>query len=562
MNKFLYHVKLGLTLVFLVFAASCGGGSNSSDSFGESTIDWVFMVYMAADNNLDSSAVTDLEEMKSSRLNGDRVRFIVLCDRQGNNNTHLYEPIGGKLKRLSSTELGLTATGNEELDTGSPVTLEKFITFVKSKYKANHYGLVLWNHGGGWRDRGGNNKSSFARSRANHGFNGQKSPKNSENGFVVKDICWDDLSTSYLGNNAVQQVLKGKGIDLLCMDACLMGMVETAYEMRKSKTGIGHIVFSENIIPGNGYPYTTIINALLDALKTTPADFGKIIVDKYFDFYPDSGATNVVTLSLVNLDLIDEVVTSLNEFVSYLETLPNLNTVDYSRQNVQAYDTPQHVDLYKFADGFADASAANLKTSLNNAIVYEKHNSGVSDSHGLSIYFPLVTKDASYKGNNNTESIDFLDDSTWDDYLQARNFGYTIDDVEPQTNANGEITSYVAVSKNSPELGYTLDPYISDSNWGDEDFYYLTVTTGGSLNVSLTSVPWNCDLDMSLYEEANNGSLIHLKYVNNHGYGEGENLIYNIESSKSYFIVVAPVTGDSFSLSDSYSLSFSGTAEY
>ncbi len=106
-------------------------------------------------------------------------------------------------------------------------------------YPAEKYLLDIWNHGGGWRDP----------------------DENEELNDIRKPICWDDESdvggqhdTLYM--NEVQQAIKnalssaGKAkIDIIYMDACLMQMVEVAYEMKNYCT---YLVASEETVPGIG----------------------------------------------------------------------------------------------------------------------------------------------------------------------------------------------------------------------------------------------------------------------------------------------------------------------
>lgn len=263
-------------------------GSSWSYTTGKSTVDWVFMVYIAADNDLDFAAIDDLAEMEASNLNGRKVRFIVLSDREGENNTRLFEPINNTQKGLTSTELGLLSTTSGELDTGDKTTLSNFIAFVQNNYGASNYSLVLWNHGGGWRNK--NTKKSFPYYSL-PSFSFPAKPYKNEK--IFKDICWDEESGSYLGNNDVQSVISNKDIKLLAFDACLMGMLETAYEFRKSETDIDYAVFSENVVPGGGYQYTAMINSLLTATDITPQNFAGIIVDEYMTHY---SGTSIATL--------------------------------------------------------------------------------------------------------------------------------------------------------------------------------------------------------------------------------------------------------------------------
>ena len=548
-DPFIGKIKYNLQITTGVKGANglnITSGAAWSITTGISTVDWVFMVYIAADNDLDLAAVADLEEMRVSNLNGRKVRFIVLCDRYGPNNTRLYEPMNNTLKPLTSTELGLVSTTAGELNTGDKTTLSNFISFVKNNYGAANYSLVLWNHGGGWKSS--KKKKTFPYySIPSYSFPVKPSDKEK----IFKDICWDETSNSYLGNNDVQSVVSNKGINILAFDACLMGMIETAYEFRKSVTGIDYTVFSENVVPGSGYPYTAIINSFIAASDITPQNYSKIIVDEYIASY---SGTNIVTMSAVNLNQIEDVVTKLNSFVTYLRTLPDM-TQDIARGNAQAYAEGTYIDLWSYADGFADVTATDLKTSIENAVIENGYNAGVPGSKGLAIYAPTITKDVGYINTNNIYSIDFLTASIWDNYVQERNFGYTIDTVEPQTDAGGNIIDWVDIVKYTHMYGYTIDTY-------DADFYVANITAAGSFSVLLDNVPANCDLGILLYRIEGNGSLTYLTERDTGYSGQSESLFVSSLNPGAYLVIVVPVDNTSINFNQQYRLWFGGLATY
>ncbi len=92
-------------------------------------------------------------------------------------------------------------------------------------------------------------------------------------------------------------------------------------------------------------------------------------------------------------------------------------------------------------------------------------------------------------------------------------------------------------------------------SYGDVDWYTITVTGGGSLNISLTSVPGNCDIDVELY----NGEGSFVAGSNSGSYVQSE-YISVTATAQTYFIIV--YSFDGFNLSDSYYLNLYGTATY
>mgnify|MGYP001567417954 FL=1 len=107
---------------------------------------WTIMTYMAGDNNLDVNGVIDLKEMKKTGSTPD-VNVVVQFDRAGE---------GLQTKRYylqKGTSLNTDAVQSiDETNTGSPDSLIDFINWGIINYPADHYLLILWNHGQGWDD--------------------------------------------------------------------------------------------------------------------------------------------------------------------------------------------------------------------------------------------------------------------------------------------------------------------------------------------------------------------------------------------------------------------------
>src|SRR3970040_61947 len=107
---------------------------------------WTVMVYLAGDNNLDANGVTDLVEMKKiGSVPG--MNIVAQFDRSG---------AGFPRKRFfirNGTSLNADVVESlGETNSGKPEILLDFIKWGAINYPADHYMLVLWNHGQGWDD--------------------------------------------------------------------------------------------------------------------------------------------------------------------------------------------------------------------------------------------------------------------------------------------------------------------------------------------------------------------------------------------------------------------------
>lgn len=186
---------------------------------------WTIMVYMAADNNLESAAVEDFNEMEASKYDQDKMNVIVLFDRNNLKDcsdqdewegARLYEICRDEngmnnsicSKRISCPEIGVYDKRQSVLDMGNPKTLKGFVSSSVRNYPAEHYGLFIWGHGTGYR-----NMSIEENNRA---------------------VALDDSSDSFMENcvlaSAVADGMKNKKMDILVYDTCFAGELEVAYE--------------------------------------------------------------------------------------------------------------------------------------------------------------------------------------------------------------------------------------------------------------------------------------------------------------------------------------------
>lgn len=274
--------------------------TNTTDP-GRAVGDWTVMVYIAADNNLDPQAIADIQEMEQVG-SSDRLRITVLLDRsQGWKTTRRALILPRPEADVQSMDPNLpTCEDLGEIDSGSVRTLQDFVRWSLQKYPSRRSTLILWNHGGGWRSldcleiEPESGVRSMTRSTT-----------------MTREICSDDTSNSVMYMKDVRESLEqiGSTFDLMCFDACLMGMIEVAYEMK----GLApYIVGSEQTIPGQGYDYTPFLRALALNPGMDGRALGMEIVDAYARSYTNA---KDVTLALVDSRGVIQLVDNLNQLV-------------------------------------------------------------------------------------------------------------------------------------------------------------------------------------------------------------------------------------------------------
>lgn len=379
----------------------------------ESSGKWVFMVYLDAANNLEDAGVADFNEMiKGSKgIPGSDLVILVLMDRikgystaDGDwTNTRLYKITNGKAIIISNTINGQNTDGTADFNMGNWTNLKGFIQYCITNYSSSYdyFLLDLWNHGGGWR-------------------------ADIESQVPRKAVCWDEESgddTLYM--DEVQQALSGalgsKKLSVVYMDACLMQMIEVAYEI---KDYTKYFVASEETVPGNGGDYVDILQRLkklFDDRKATPYMVSYEIVSSYRAQYY---ATSDTTLSALNLEKLPELIKAINVFSENL-TKQSGSKIKEIRSSVKDYTYNDQADLYHFAKLCNEkisggvGGASTVMETIDAMIVKEYHHaSSMAGSYGLAIYFPRTPSEVTTEYTANTHSIDFISDTKWNDFIK------------------------------------------------------------------------------------------------------------------------------------------------
>ncbi|MHC4858993.1 MAG: clostripain-related cysteine peptidase, partial [Planctomycetota bacterium] len=339
---------------------------------------WTYMVYMGADNNLTFSGLVDLDEMESVGSGPDvnivlQAEFSRGWDPSGILDAQGYQ--GETLRFLvrddgnpGDVDLGAgQSLGN--LDMGSPDTLRDFVQWATTAYPADHYALVVWDHGSGWKKSG---------------------PRR---GAVEDETSASFMSLPDLGK-AVRE--SGAHLDVLNFDCCLMGMYEVAYEF----LGLcDYFVASEETEPGDGDPYDRILAALRDDPAMTPEQLARTIVLEYGEDYALARVPGI-TKSAVDMDSLVDLHDRIVALASAIEDEWAVvsGAVRQAQESSQCYQVPENHDLHDFCSqlstylaGESATRTAALSTmdAVASCVVESTTNGdGVAASHGIAIYAP------------------------------------------------------------------------------------------------------------------------------------------------------------------------------
>jgi Clostripain family len=216
-------------------------------------------------------------------------------------------------------------------------------------------------------------------------------------------IAFDDQAKDFLDNLELKRVLAdiarmlGRKIDVVGFDACLMSMVEVAYQIRDT---VRITCGSEEEEPDEGWPYDTILRALEARPSMTARELAGVVVQKYLASYrPDDGVTFAATDLAAIGPLADAVNRAGRVLTAALREARARSAIMAVRAQVQEYSAPydEYCDLADLCDLLAGrvahpglgAACDAVRAALGRVVVAAgARGRGVAHSHGLSIYFP------------------------------------------------------------------------------------------------------------------------------------------------------------------------------
>ncbi len=398
-------LTVGVVLLSGCFSDSIVDKVKNDVALPNDVADWNFIVYLDADNNLESYAIADMNEMEVIGSDSN-INILVLIDRISGYDSSNGNWTGARLYRVtkdpnnSSTIVSQLITNYGELDMSDPQTLTDFIIDCQTLYPSNKTALTMWNHGDGIY------------------------PRND------KGICWDDTTGGSawdcLTGDEVASALAdaravtGKKIDVLNMDACLMQFLEIAYEWRSE---VDYLVGSQETVPGNGNYYTGPLDILQDNPSISAWNFAKSLVDEYADYYTNTSTT----YSAMSLGTsFNTLMTSFSNFATAMYNTSDLNAVDRARRYTTSFTYNEYLDLYMFAGNIAsrssDSNAVNkanaLRTAISNANIYHRETrSYINNAYGLSIFLPNSSEWSYYSGQDQYVTFPLSVDTDWDDFV-------------------------------------------------------------------------------------------------------------------------------------------------
>jgi hypothetical protein len=385
---------------------------SSSTTSGE-TAKWTILAYIGGDNNLEESAVIDLDEFELAGGSTSDVRTVVFLDRSPE-----YDNSNGDWTSARVFEVGgdsgqvdgyLPVIDTQELfdlggvNSGSGETLEAFLLWGIENYPAENYVIVVNDHGGGWT------------------------------GLVSDETEGGNLSiTPPEYQQVFANVAEAAGVErfaLLINDACLMSSIEYLDVVAPY---FDYSLGASEIMNGPGYDMTMLTLGLQQ--DASIEEIGTALIDRYMETMAQYGLDSTQAPTLIDMQGVPAVTEAIENFAALYNQNPAYyaDIVGQARYNTYAYGLDTWLnflidagDLMNQVIYFSDdpdltAAAEYALATMEAAVVYKQRGTSVPETTTqFNINFPLSANE--YIGDyvNNTPLYN------WNDLLSNYYGGYT-----------------------------------------------------------------------------------------------------------------------------------------
>ncbi len=405
-------VFMGLLLsasMVLMGVAAAGGPTLKADEVEDADRSgtWTVFVYLCGDNNLETFAMEDLREMESvGSKNG--VQIIVLLDTLtlAGSETHwlvIEEGVSHYDAETDTLACDCALFPDEgcpgEVDMGDGDMLTWAVVTAFTFAPADHYMLVLWDHGGGWRGVCYDDSSSAI----------------GTDGWVSRLTTPETAASLAAAQEQLRETVDADyKLTIVGYDACLNGMVEVVYQNRHVAD---YMFASINLVPAQGMCYDGFLSYMTQDPRPSVEEIGIAVVDSYVEFYENIGSETGqgleyfadTTLSFFKLgdgvtQLVEDVDALAHELFAggYLDEGSFRGAIESAESQTPRIPTYEgemlpFVDLGIFAEQLGEKIPAlatltdAVEQGVDEVVVYENHVTSASGAvlrtTGMTVYF-------------------------------------------------------------------------------------------------------------------------------------------------------------------------------
>lgn len=384
-------LHIAVTLISTLMMLSCKENKDKDEPGAGDLASRTVLVYMAASNSLGSGSVKydyrDIDEMIAAAENNKL---------KGTNILAYHAPYN----ETPSLKL-ITRHGVEVLKEYDPAPYSVSIARMKEVFNdmreyapARKYGLVLWSHASGWMFSNGTSAETSRSWGVDRG----------------KEMSIPNLA----------KALTGEGFDYIYFDCCLMGNIETLYELRGCAD---YIVASPTETPLDGMPYDQNI----PLLAKEDADLAGAAANTYrfYESYPvpDNQSIAISVYDMAHIDHLAAVTRTI--YTANMQMPAGFSPQTY----YQSFYTPvfnrKFYDLSHYASSLINETEnPGLKEELNRAmekfVIYTAHTQymwgslPLTDCNGVSTFIYS-------SGNTDADRYNYRDLKWYNDVVLPAN---------------------------------------------------------------------------------------------------------------------------------------------
>ena len=294
--------------------------------------DRTVLVNMVASNSLKSYVPKNIEEIKRAvekgALNGGNM--LLYIDRY--NSSPVLERIS--LKNGVAEEIVIKTY--EDDDSVSPEVMRTVIDDVVELYPAASYGLILWSHANGWYPTS----------------------------TTVKTRSFGSDEGASMNIPQLAEAIPDGIFDFIICDACYMGCVEVAYELRHD---CRYYISSPAPVMGKGFPYEEIVPELFFAESSLEATMIEVCRE-YMRFYYQNYNPPCGTISLVDMNGMDALASEVKSALQSRHAVDLASIQQFSHE--RGYED-LFFDLDDYVQTAVDASSYEyFSDCLKRTIIY------------------------------------------------------------------------------------------------------------------------------------------------------------------------------------------------
>ncbi len=373
-----------------------------------SRADWTYMLYLYEDGT-GLNGLKDFNEWEAIGSIPEKVNLIVLYNANSDSQDGIYyltkDERGFNYSIVSQKvhTLGVDPNMNDWH------TLNSFMLWCEKNYPAKNYGLNVWDHGSGI-------------------FKSSSKPAISK-GCVGDMKLWEiDKALMAFKKQA------GKNLNVLGFDVCLLGQVETVYQI---KDYVDYAVACEKTAPGDGWDYLNTFQAMAADPLISPEDFVKHAVKTYKWSYEtgvqaqgDDGTTISATDCIYFRQNFDDAINAFaNTLIEYLpSTLERIKAA--AKGSWVSMDNVDHKDFGNFLQNLKNDQLLNGNVKLAANKMYEVYAKSViangctgsinSNATGLRIWLSSSARSTvEWWKYTNSQKYLTIGLTRWDDFLAA-----------------------------------------------------------------------------------------------------------------------------------------------